>query len=56
MKNAASMGPVSGLLWLAAVAVAVVCHFLPGAPQEHAVLFWGLTGLTAATPSPASPG
>jgi diguanylate cyclase (GGDEF)-like protein len=42
------MGPVSGLLWLAAVAVAVVCHFLPGAPQEHAVLFWGLTGLTAA--------
>ena len=42
------MGPVSGLLWLAAVAVAVVCHFLPGAPQEHVVLFWGLTGLTAA--------
>src|SRR5918995_1587010 len=42
------MGPVSGLLWLAAVAVAVVCHFLPGAPQEHAALFWGLTGLTAA--------
>src|SRR5215218_2850656 len=42
------MGPVSGLLWLAAVAVAVVCRLLPGAPQEHQLLFWGLTGLTAA--------
>ncbi|MDA0173463.1 GGDEF domain-containing protein [Solirubrobacter taibaiensis] len=42
------MGPVSGLLWLAAVAVAVVCFFLPGAPQEHQPLFWGLTALTAA--------
>ena len=42
------MGPVSGLLWLAAVAVAVVCHFLPGAPQEHQALFWGLSAFTAA--------
>jgi diguanylate cyclase (GGDEF)-like protein len=42
------MGPVSGLLWLAAAAVAVVCHSLPGAPQEHQALFWGLTALTAA--------
>ena len=42
------MGPVSGLLWLAAVAVAVVCRFLPGAPQEHAALFWGLVALTVA--------
>jgi diguanylate cyclase (GGDEF)-like protein len=42
------MGPVSGLLWLAAVAVAVVCHLLPGAPREHEALFWGLSAFTAA--------
>lgn len=41
------MGPVSGLLWLAAVAVAVLCHLLPGAPQEHQALFWGLSAFTA---------
>src|SRR4051812_20493513 len=40
------MGPVSGLLWLAAAAVAVVCRFLPDAPDDHALLFWGLVGLT----------
>src|SRR3954447_14879420 len=40
------MGPVSGLLWLAAAAVAVVCRFLPDAPDDHVVLFWGLVGLT----------
>src|SRR4051812_19439502 len=40
------MGPVSGLLWLAAAAVAVVCRFLPDAPDNHALLFWGLVGLT----------
>src|SRR5690349_16583111 len=42
------MGPVSGLLWLAAVAVAVVCHLLPGAPREHEALFWGFSVFTAA--------
>src|SRR3954447_7670271 len=40
------MGPVSGLLWLAAAAVAVVCRFLPDAPDNHTLLFWGLVGLT----------
>src|SRR5690242_14513683 len=40
------MGPVSGLLWLAAAAVAVVCRFIPGAPDDHDALFWGLTALT----------
>jgi diguanylate cyclase (GGDEF)-like protein len=40
------MGPVSGLLWLAAVAVTVVCRFLPGAPDDHGLLFWGLIALT----------
>jgi diguanylate cyclase (GGDEF)-like protein len=40
------MGPVSGLLWLAAAAVAVVCRFIPGAPADHEWLFWGLTGFT----------
>src|SRR4051794_15917144 len=40
------MGPVSGLLWLAAAAVAVVCRFLPDAPDAHARLFWGLVALT----------
>src|SRR3954452_14908181 len=40
------MGPVSGLLWLAAAAVAVVCRFLPDALDDHALLFWGLVGLT----------
>src|SRR4051812_11404396 len=40
------MGPVSGLLWLAAVAVAGVCRFLPDAPRDHAGLFWGLVALT----------
>lgn len=42
------MGPVSGLLWLAAVSVAVVCRFLPGAPEDHAVLFWVLAAFTGA--------
>ena len=42
------MGPVSGLLWLAGAGVAVVCRFLPGAPHDHAVLFWGLVALTVA--------
>jgi diguanylate cyclase (GGDEF)-like protein len=40
------MGPVSGWLWLAGAAVAVVCRFLPGSPQDHDVLFWGLVALT----------
>ncbi|MBE2317582.1 GGDEF domain-containing protein [Solirubrobacter sp. CPCC 204708] len=42
------MGPVSGLLWLAATVVAVVCRFVPGAPDGHDALFWGLAGFTAA--------
>ena len=40
------MGPVSGLLWLAGVGVAVVGRLLPGAPQSHPGLFWGLVALT----------
>src|SRR4051812_43994056 len=40
------MGPVSGLLWLAAAAVAVVGRFLPDAPDDHTRLFWGLVALT----------
>src|SRR5215467_10034745 len=40
------MGPVSGLLWLAAAAVAVVCRFVPGAPQDHDAWFWGLVAIT----------
>ena len=42
------MGPVSGWLWLAAVAVAVVCRAVPGAPQGDDALFWALVGSTAA--------
>jgi diguanylate cyclase (GGDEF)-like protein len=42
------MGPVSGLLWLAAAAVAVVCRLIPGAPDDHDFLFWGLTAFTVA--------
>src|SRR5688572_23920945 len=42
------MGPVSGLLWLAGVAVAVVGWLLPDAPHEHVALFWALVGLTVA--------
>ena len=42
------MGPISGLLWLAGAAVAVVGWFLPGAPHEHAGLFWGLVAITVA--------
>src|SRR3954447_3956310 len=42
------MGPVSGLLWLSAAAVAVVCRFIPGAPHDHDALFWGLLALTTA--------
>jgi diguanylate cyclase (GGDEF)-like protein len=40
------MGPISGLLWLAAAAVAVVGRFLPGAPSGHDGWFWGLVALT----------
>jgi diguanylate cyclase (GGDEF)-like protein len=40
------MGPVSGLLWLSAAAVAIVCRFIPGAPDDHDALFWGLTAFT----------
>lgn len=42
------MGPVSGWLWLAAAAVAIVCRFVPGAPEGDDVLFWGLAGVTVA--------
>lgn len=42
------MGPVSGLLWLAAAAVAVLCRFVPGAPVGDETLFWGLAGVTVA--------
>ena len=42
------MGPISGLLWLAGAAVAVVGWFLPGAPHDHVALFWGLVALTVA--------
>jgi diguanylate cyclase (GGDEF)-like protein len=42
------MGPISGWLWLAGAAVAVVGWFLPGAPHEHAGLFWGLLAVTVA--------
>ncbi|MDA0184485.1 GGDEF domain-containing protein [Solirubrobacter phytolaccae] len=40
------MGPVSGFLWLAAAAVAIVCRFLPGAPEDHDVAFWALAAFT----------
>jgi diguanylate cyclase (GGDEF)-like protein len=40
------MGPVSGLLWLAGAAVAVAGRFLPGAPDHHDALFWGLVAIT----------
>ena len=40
------MGPVSGLLWLAGVAVAVVGRLLPESPKGHSELFWGLVALT----------
>ena len=40
------MGPVSGLLWLAGAAVAVVGWLLPGSPHDHVALFWGLVALT----------
>ena len=40
------MGPVSGLLWLAAAAVAVVCRFSRAPRQDHDALFWGLVALT----------
>jgi diguanylate cyclase (GGDEF)-like protein len=40
------MGPVSGLLWLSAAVVAIVCRFLPGAPDDHDALFWGLVAFT----------
>ena len=39
------MGPVSGLLLLAAAAV-VVCRSPPGAPDHHDLWFWGLTAIT----------
>src|SRR6478609_5748860 len=42
------MGPISGLLWLAAAAVAVVGRCLPGAPSTHEGWFWGLLALTVA--------
>jgi diguanylate cyclase (GGDEF)-like protein len=42
------MGPVSGLLWLVGAGVAVVGRLLPGSPQAHPVLFWGLVALTVA--------
>ena len=42
------MGPVSGLLWLGGVGVAVAGRVLPAAPpQAHPALFWGLVALTA---------
>jgi len=40
------MGPVSGLLWFAAVAVAIVGRFIPGAPDDHSLLFWSLAAFT----------
>jgi diguanylate cyclase (GGDEF)-like protein len=42
------MGPVSGLLWLAGVAVAVAGRLLPESPKAHPMLFWGLAALTVA--------
>lgn len=42
------MGPVSGMLWLAAAAVAIVCRAVPGAPVDDDVLFWALAGITVA--------
>src|SRR4051812_35078052 len=42
------MGPVSGMLWLAAAAVAVVCRLVPGAPEGDDVLFWALSVSAAA--------
>ena len=40
------MGPVSGWLWLAGVAVAVAGRALPDAPSGHDAWFWGLVALT----------
>jgi diguanylate cyclase (GGDEF)-like protein len=40
------MGPVSGLLWLAGVGVAVAGRLLPDSSKAHPVLFWGLVALT----------
>ena len=42
------MGPISGLLWLAGPAVAVVGRFLPGAPQRARRAVLGLVALTVA--------
>src|SRR3954471_13399710 len=42
------MGPVSGLLWLAGVGVAVIGRLLPDSSKAHPVLFWGLVALTVA--------
>jgi hypothetical protein len=42
------MGPVSGLLWLAGAATAAAGWLLPGTPQGHPLLFWGLLALTVA--------
>jgi diguanylate cyclase (GGDEF)-like protein len=42
------MGPVSGLLWLAGVGVAVVGRLLLDSSEAHPVLFWGLVALTVA--------
>ena len=41
------MGPVSGWLWLAAVAVAIACRMIPRGPTSDAAVFWGLAGFTA---------
>jgi diguanylate cyclase (GGDEF)-like protein len=40
------MGPVSGWLWLAGVAVAVAGRLLPDAPDDHDAWFWGLVAVT----------
>jgi diguanylate cyclase (GGDEF)-like protein len=40
------LGPISGVLWLAASVVAIVCRFVPGAPVDNDVLFWALAGTT----------
>jgi hypothetical protein len=39
------MGPVSGGLWLTAAAGAVVCQALPGTPDSHPFIVWGLIAL-----------
>jgi diguanylate cyclase (GGDEF)-like protein len=46
MEERELMGPVSGLLWLGGAGVAIAGHALPGAPQTHPALFWGLVALT----------